>query len=107
MPQPRRHNKKAWQQTPILYAISLRHSRTRNGWGKEKTHHRERLNAWPHLAGAILACSGAAWLQVTATRQGNPWKTTSVAIYGLTLVLLYRVFGDHEISPAETSYIGS
>jgi predicted membrane channel-forming protein YqfA (hemolysin III family) len=75
--------------------------------GSGKIHHGERLNAWPHPAGAILACNGAAWLQVTATLQGNPWKTTSVAIYGLTLVLLCRVFGDHEISPAETSYIGS
>jgi hemolysin III len=75
--------------------------------GSGKIHRGEILNAWPHPAGAIPACNGAAWLQVTATLQGNPWKTTSVAIYGLTLVLLYRVFGGHEISPAETSYIGS
>ena len=62
--------------------------------GSGKIHHGERLNTWTHLAGAILACNGAAWLLVAATLQGNPWQTASVVIYSLTLVLLYRVFGD-------------
>ena len=54
-------------------------------------YHGERLNAWTHLFGAVLACIGAAWLLVAASLQGDPWKTASVAIYGLTLVLLYSI----------------
>ena len=52
-------------------------------------YHGERLNAWTHLVGAVLACIGAIWLLVVASLDGSPWKIVSVAIYGLTLLLLY------------------
>ncbi|MGA8136009.1 MULTISPECIES: PAQR family membrane homeostasis protein TrhA [Pseudomonas] len=52
-------------------------------------YHGERLNAWTHLVGAVLACIGAVWLLVVASLDGSPWKIVSVAIYGVTLLLLY------------------
>ncbi|NWA29353.1 hemolysin III family protein [Pseudomonas gingeri] len=54
-------------------------------------YHGERLNAWTHLVGAVLACIGAIWLLVVASLDGSPWKIVSVAIYGVTLMLLYSV----------------
>ena len=51
----------------------------------------ERFNAWTHLLGAVLACIGAVWLLVLASLQGDASKVVSVAIYGLTLVLLYSI----------------
>mgnify|MGYP006162503479 FL=1 len=54
-------------------------------------YHGERFNAWTHLVGALLACAGAVWLLVLASLVGEPRKIISVAIYGLTLVLLYSI----------------
>ncbi|UTW06963.1 PAQR family membrane homeostasis protein TrhA [Pseudomonas benzenivorans] len=54
-------------------------------------YHGERLNAWTHLVGALLAALGAIWLLVLASLQGDPWKIVSMAIYGLTLLLLYSI----------------
>ncbi|SDS54079.1 hemolysin III [Pseudomonas asplenii] len=54
-------------------------------------YHGERLNAWTHLVGAVLACIGAIWLLVMASLDGSPWKIVSVAIYGVTLMTLYSV----------------
>ena len=54
-------------------------------------YHGERFNAWTHLVGALLACAGAVWLLVLASLDGEPRKIISVAIYGLTLVLLYSI----------------
>jgi hemolysin III len=54
-------------------------------------YHGERLNAWTHLVGAVLACLGAVWLLVLASLDGEPRKIVSVAIYGLTLILLYSI----------------
>jgi len=54
-------------------------------------YHGERFNAWTHLVGAILACAGAVWLLVLASLDGELRKIISVAIYGLTLVLLYSI----------------
>jgi hemolysin III len=54
-------------------------------------YHGERLNAWTHLVGAILACIGAIWLLVAATLEGSPRKIVSMAIYGVTLLLLYSI----------------
>lgn len=54
-------------------------------------YHGERFNAWTHLVGAVLACIGAVWLLVMASLDGSPWKIVSVAIYGLTLLLLYSI----------------
>ncbi|WP_263141554.1 hemolysin III family protein [Pseudomonas sp. RIT-PI-AD] len=54
-------------------------------------YHGERFNAWTHLVGAVLAAIGAVWLLVLASLDGNPWKIVSVAIYGLTLLLLYSI----------------
>jgi hemolysin III len=51
----------------------------------------ERFNAWTHLLGAVLACIGAVWLLVLASLQGEANKIVGVAIYGLTLVLLYSI----------------
>lgn len=51
----------------------------------------EKFNAWTHLIGAVLACIGAVWLLVLASLEGEPRKIVSVAIYGLSLVLLYSI----------------
>lgn len=49
----------------------------------------EKFNAVTHLVGAVLALAGAIVLVAMAARLGDPWKITSVAIYGVTLLLLY------------------
>jgi len=49
----------------------------------------EKLNAWTHLVGAILATIGAVWMLVVATMSGDIWKIISVAVYGVALVMLY------------------
>ena len=54
-------------------------------------YHGERFNAWTHLVGALLACAGAVWLLPLASLDGELRKIISVAIYGLTLVLLYSI----------------
>lgn len=54
-------------------------------------YHGERFNAWTHLVGAALACLGAIWLLVLAALDGSPVKIVSVAIYGLSLILLYSI----------------
>jgi hemolysin III len=51
----------------------------------------ERFNAWTHLLGALAALTGAIWLIVAAAASGDLLKTTAVAIYGLTLVMLYSI----------------
>jgi hemolysin III len=52
-------------------------------------YHGERFNALTHLFGAVLALAGCVVLVALAAQQGDPWKVTSVSIYGATLVLLY------------------
>ena len=49
----------------------------------------ERLNGYTHLAGAVLALAGAAVLVAMAAIRGDPWRVTSFAVYGATLVALY------------------
>ena len=52
-------------------------------------YHGERFNAWTHLVGAVLSVLGALWLLLLASQAGDIWKIVSVAIYSVTLVLLY------------------
>lgn len=52
-------------------------------------HRGERFNSLTHLIGAVLALAGLVVLLLTAARQGDPWKTTSFAVYGTALLLLY------------------
>ncbi|BCD88831.1 hypothetical protein PSm6_52380 [Pseudomonas solani] len=54
-------------------------------------YHGERFNAWTHLVGAVLAGIGAIWLLVLAALDGSTAKIVSVAIYGVTLVMLYSI----------------
>lgn len=54
-------------------------------------YHGERFNAWTHLVGAVLACLGAIWLLVLAALDGTVLEIVSVAIYGLSLILLYSI----------------
>ena len=54
-------------------------------------YHGEKLNAWTHLVGAVLAMLGTIWLMLLASQSGDIWKQVSVAIYGVTLVLLYSI----------------
>jgi hemolysin III len=54
-------------------------------------YHGERFNAWSHLFGTVAAFVGAVWLLVVASLDGSPWKIVSVAIYGVTLLVLYSV----------------
>jgi len=52
-------------------------------------YHGEKLNAWTHLVGAVLSVLGALWLLLLASASGDIWKIVSVAVYGVTLVVLY------------------
>jgi len=49
----------------------------------------EKLNAWTHLVGAVLALAGTVLIIVLASLDGDPWKVVSVSIYGATLIILY------------------
>lgn len=49
----------------------------------------EKFNAVSHLVGAVAALAGMVWLIVQASLGGDAWKVASVAIYGLTLLLLF------------------
>ena len=49
----------------------------------------EKFNAVTHLVAAVLALVGAIVLVVLAAVGGDPWKVVGVAIYGVTLLLLY------------------
>jgi hemolysin III len=53
----------------------------------------ERFNATTHLVGAVVALAGAVVLVVLAALGGDPWRVIGVAIYGVTLVLLYSISG--------------
>src|SRR5688572_29123558 len=52
-------------------------------------YHGERFNGYSHLAGAVLALTGATVLVVMASLKADPWRIVSFAAYGATLVLLY------------------
>jgi hemolysin III len=52
-------------------------------------YHGERFNAWSHLIGTAMAMVGAFWLLLLAVISGDRWKIISVAIYGVSLVVLY------------------
>ena len=54
-------------------------------------YHGEKFNAWIHLIGAVLAAIGAVWLLALASSTGDLWKIVAVAIYGVTLLLLYSI----------------
>src|SRR3989338_5295895 len=56
---------------------------------RELMHHAERFNSLTHLAGAVLAVVGVTLLVVSASREGDPWKIVSFAVYGTTLSLLF------------------
>lgn len=49
----------------------------------------EKFNTATHLFGALLALIGSGVLVMRAMMGGDPWKLTSVIIYGVTLILLY------------------
>lgn len=51
--------------------------------------HGERLNTFTHFLAALIALPGIIYLIVLASYTGDPWKITSVSIYGATLLLLY------------------
>ena len=52
-------------------------------------HPGEKFNTISHLIAAIIAVPGLIYLVVLATATSDPWKITSVSIYGTSLVLLY------------------
>ena len=49
----------------------------------------EKFNSITHLLGAIAALPGLVYLIIASTSTGDPWKITSVSIYGSTLLLLF------------------
>jgi hemolysin III len=51
----------------------------------------ERLNSISHLVGAVFALVGLGALLTVGIQSGDPWKLTSLILYGLTLVLLYTM----------------
>lgn len=58
---------------------------------KAAMYYGERLNAWTHLVGAMLALAGTIYLLAITVSSGDAWKIASSAIYGATLVVLYGV----------------
>jgi len=54
-------------------------------------HSGERFNGYSHLAGAVLALTGAVVLVAMASIKADPWRIVSFAVYGATLVLLYVI----------------
>jgi hemolysin III len=48
---------------------------------------REPISGFSHLAGVLLSIIGLIVLLVLSA--GDPWRTTSFAVYGVTLILLY------------------
>jgi hemolysin III len=52
-------------------------------------YHGERFNGYTHLAGAVLALTGATVLVVLGAMKADPWRIVSFSIYGTTLILLY------------------
>lgn len=52
-------------------------------------YHGERFNSLTHLVGTLLAIAALVVLVVFASEKGDPWRITSVSIYGGTLVTLY------------------
>ncbi len=49
----------------------------------------ERFNSYTHLIGSLFSAAGLVFLIYLAVTKGDPWKITSFAIYGTTLVILY------------------
>jgi len=49
----------------------------------------ERANAASHGAGAALSVAGLVGLILTSADTGDPWRITSTAIFGTTMILLY------------------
>ena len=54
-------------------------------------YHGEKFNAVTAVVGAVLALAGAIVLVVITAMQGDPWKITSAAVYGTTLVSLHGI----------------
>ncbi|MGH8556428.1 MAG: PAQR family membrane homeostasis protein TrhA [Methylococcales bacterium] len=68
----------------------LSHPKSGNSWLAFALQNKsERFNTISALFGSIAAISGVLWLVTLAVRQGDPWKISSVGIYGITLVLVY------------------
>jgi len=66
------------------------------GQGKENqlviySEEEELVNRLTHGLGAVLGVAGMVFLLWRATAQGDPWRLTSCAIYGSTLVLFYTI----------------
>jgi len=52
-------------------------------------HVEEKINAFSHLIGALLALLGTVVLITLAVRLGDPWRIASFAVYGAALVGQY------------------
>lgn len=52
-------------------------------------HPGEKFNTISHLITAIVAVPGLIYLVMLAAATSDPWKITSVSIYGATLLMLY------------------
>jgi hemolysin III len=57
---------------------------------------REPVNGFTHLAGAVLAAFGMVWM--IAITQGDTGKMITVAIYGLSMILLYSASAAYHLS---------
>lgn len=52
-------------------------------------YHGERFNSYTHLAGSLLAVTGAAALVTLAAQRADPVRLASFTVYGVTLCLLF------------------
>ncbi len=55
----------------------------------------ERFNAASHLAAACFSVVGTGLLVAQASVQGDPWKIASLAVYGLSLIVLFTASALH------------
>lgn len=54
---------------------------------------KEPVNAFTHLAGAVLAIAGTVLLIIYAALQGSVWGVVSFSIYGASMIALYSASG--------------
>jgi hemolysin III len=51
--------------------------------------HGEKFNTISHFLAAVVSIPGLIYLIILATETADPWKITSVTIYGVTLLMLF------------------
>ncbi len=66
------------------------------------THGEEWANVWTHAVGLLLAAGAAVGLLAAALQSGDPWRVTTLAVFGGALLAVYGVSTGYHLarSPA-------